>query len=100
MPTVYFEEEDKTIEVADGVSILDACNEIGIHLDHACGGVCACSTCHVWVNKGFDNLSELEEDEEDRLDGAQNVTMKSRLGCQALIHGDISVKLPNQKGLH
>lgn len=100
MPKVKFEDEGKDIEVEAGTSILDACEAAGIHLDHACGGVCACSTCHVWVNAGFDNLSEAEEDEEDRLDGAKNVTMKSRLGCQAMINGDITVKLPKQKGLH
>lgn len=51
----------------------------------ACGGVCACSTCHVYVHAGRDLLSEAEEDEEDILDKAFDVRPSSRLGCQAKV---------------
>ncbi len=56
-----------------------------IHLEHACGGNCACTTCHVIFKQGFDKLSEASEQEEDLLDRAPGLTPTSRLGCQAVI---------------
>ncbi len=66
-------------------SILDICMHHGIELDHACGGVCACTTCHVVVKKGYDKLTPAEENEEDLLDKAVGLTPTSRLGCQAVV---------------
>src|SRR5690348_5936770 len=63
-------------------SLLDIALIFGIPLEHACGGNCACTTCHVWINEGMNNLSELDDDEADRLDMAADLTLKSRLGCQ------------------
>jgi 2Fe-2S ferredoxin len=65
-------------------SILDILLGHGIHLEHACGGNCACTTCHVIVKKGYDSLSEASEQEEDLLDRAPGLTSTSRLGCQAV----------------
>jgi 2Fe-2S ferredoxin len=77
-------------------SILDVLLAHGVHLEHACGGNCACTTCHVIVNKGFDKLSEAEENELDLLDKAPGLTPTSRLGCQAVIEEDaeITVLIP------
>ncbi|MDB4972906.1 MAG: Ferredoxin, 2Fe-2S, partial [Myxococcaceae bacterium] len=61
-----------------------------------CGGVCACSTCHVYVTKGFDKTSELEDEEFDILDKAFDVRPSSRLGCQAKVHGDIEVEISDE----
>ncbi len=83
-----------TVTVADNASILEAAKAAGVPLEHNCGGVCACSTCHVIVEDGFDRLSVMEEDEEDELDRAEGLTLKSRLGCQARINGDIAVRIP------
>jgi 2Fe-2S ferredoxin len=66
-----------------GESILHAAMAQGLELDHACGGVCACSTCHVKIQKGLDCFSEPSEDELDQLDEARDVSLQSRLGCQA-----------------
>jgi 2Fe-2S ferredoxin len=66
----------------------------GIHLEHACGGSCACTTCHVIIRKGMQNLSEMEDMEADRLDTAWDLTTESRLGCQAVIKGDVVAELP------
>ncbi len=66
-------------------SILDILLGHGIHLEHACGGNCACTTCHVIVKQGFKMLSEASEQEEDLLDRAPGLTPTSRLGCQAVI---------------
>lgn len=69
--------------IAVGQTILQAAMAQGLELDHACGGVCACSTCHVRVTAGRECLSEPSEDELDQLDEARDVGLDSRLGCQA-----------------
>jgi 2Fe-2S ferredoxin len=66
-------------------SILDVMLGHGVHLEHACGGNCACTTCHVIVKQGFSELGEASEQEEDLLDRAPGLTPTSRLGCQAVI---------------
>lgn len=77
-------------------SLLDVALEAGIHVEHACGGVCACSTCHVYVEDGMDSLTEAEEDEDDRVEEAPGLQRNSRLACQARIIGDgpITVRVP------
>jgi ferredoxin, 2Fe-2S len=68
-----------------------------IEVDHACGGVCACSTCHVIVKRGFDSLAPASEDEEDMLDNAPGLSLQSRLACQAVPDGsaDLEVEIPH-----
>lgn len=85
---------ERTIEVQEGESILDAALENDIPLEHNCGGNCACTTCHVIVKEGMDNLSPMEDDEADRLDMAEGLTLNSRLGCQAKVYGDVIVEVP------
>ncbi|MDH4230349.1 MAG: 2Fe-2S iron-sulfur cluster-binding protein [Nitrospirota bacterium] len=68
-------------------SLLDIAIRYGVDLAHNCGGVCACTTCHVVVKSGTEHLSEMEEDEEDRLDRAEGLTLQSRLACQAVVEG-------------
>jgi len=77
-------------------SILDIALGNHIPLDHACGGVCACSTCHVIVHEGLDTCNEATDDEMDELDMAPAITPKSRLGCQTVPDGtkDIVVEVP------
>ena len=75
-------------------SILDIALGNDILLQHNCGGKCACTTCHVIVKEGMENLSKMEEDEEDRLDTAEGLTLHSRLGCQAVANGDVVVEIP------
>jgi 2Fe-2S ferredoxin len=75
-------------------SLLDIALNHGIELEHACGGSCACTTCHVVVKEGDDNLSEMEEEEADKVDEAAGVTLHSRLGCQAVVQGDVVVEIP------
>lgn len=78
-------------------SILDICMAHGIELDHACGGVCACSTCHVIVRQGLSTCNAATEDEEDQLDEAYGLTAQSRLGCQCVPNGssDVVVEIPS-----
>ena len=77
-------------------SILDIAMAHGVALDHACGGVCACSTCHVIVRSGKGACNEASEDEEDQLEEAAGLTSQSRLGCQCIPNGtqDVSVVIP------
>ena len=88
MPRIRFIDQDIEVEVPIGTSLLDAARKIGAPEGSACGGVCACSTCHVYVEEGAELLSEAEEDEEDILDKAFDVRLHSRLGCQAKIQRD------------
>jgi len=77
-------------------SFLDIALNHGLHLEHACGGNCACTTCHVWVHKGAELLSQAQDDELDRLDMAADLQLNSRLGCQVVIErpGEVVVEIP------
>ena len=75
-------------------SLLDIAKNFDVPLEHACGGSCACTTCHVVVREGDERLSEMQDDEVDRLDTAWDVTPRSRLGCQAVVRGDIVCEIP------
>ncbi|HEX8185615.1 MAG TPA: 2Fe-2S iron-sulfur cluster-binding protein [Blastocatellia bacterium] len=96
-------EEAVTVEYVPGAtpyhehgkegSLLDIALNYGIDLQHACGGNCACTTCHVIVKQGEENLSEMDEDEDDRLYMADGLTLHSRLGCQAVVEGDVTVEI-------
>ena len=78
-------------------SILDVAINAGVQLEHACGGNCACTTCHVVVKSGEGCLSELEDDEADRLDGAADLQLGSRLGCQVhfVKDGEVVLEIPS-----
>ncbi|HEY5600227.1 MAG TPA: 2Fe-2S iron-sulfur cluster-binding protein, partial [Candidatus Manganitrophaceae bacterium] len=90
MPKITFKTEgapDRTFEAKEGETVLYVALNHNVDLEHNCGGNCACTTCHVIVREGGKNLSEMDEDEEDRLDTAEGLTLASRLGCQARIKG-------------
>ena len=101
---VTFLPQNVTVEVDDAKypladhgkpgSLLDIALAHDIELEHNCGGSCACTTCHVVVREGEENLSEMAGDEEDRLDMAEGLTIQSRLGCQAVVRGDVVVEIP------
>jgi 2Fe-2S ferredoxin len=107
MPKVKFilrDGTEKTVEFEHGKlpyqehglpeSFLDLAMNHGIPLEHACGGSCACTTCHLIIKQGMQNLSEMEDNEADRLDTAWDLTTTSRLGCQAIIKGDVVAEFP------
>ena len=75
-------------------SLLDVALNFGVPIEHSCGGNCACTTCHVIVTQGEANLSPMEDEEADRLDLAAGLTLHSRLACQAIVLGDVTVRLP------
>ena len=78
------------------MSFLDVAENYDIFLDHACGGACACTTCHLWIKEGAPGISEPEDEELDRLDMAADLQLNSRLGCQSVITrpGNYVVEIP------
>ncbi|MFM1930194.1 MAG: hypothetical protein RL387_1522 [Bacteroidota bacterium] len=85
--------------IAPDQSLLEVMLDNGIELHHNCGAVCACSTCHLYVNKGMEHLAELSDKEEDFIDRAVSPRIESRLGCQCELQegtGLIEVTLPDQ----
>lgn len=78
-------------------SVLDIAMALDIDIDHACGGVCACSTCHVIVRQGLSSCSESTDEEGDQLDKAPAVTPNSRLACQCVPDGtqNLIVEIPS-----
>jgi ferredoxin, 2Fe-2S len=105
MYNITFNFEQKGLEpitisnVTSGQSILEVALKNDINLHHNCGGVCACSTCHLYINKGEMLVEELSDKEEDFIDRAINPKLSSRLSCQCVLlehGGDIEVTLPDQ----
>lgn len=85
MATVRWLPEGIEVEVPLGTDLRIASKEAHTQQGDACGGKCACSTCHVYVVRGKELLSEADEDEEDTLDKGFDVRINSRLGCQTKI---------------
>ncbi|MBI3807457.1 MAG: 2Fe-2S iron-sulfur cluster binding domain-containing protein [Nitrospirae bacterium] len=77
-------------------SLLDIALGAGVDLEHVCGGVCACSTCHVIVKQGLESCPEGTDDEFDQLEEAPGLTLQSRLACQCVPNGtmDLLVEIP------
>jgi 2Fe-2S ferredoxin len=105
--TIRFLPEDETVEVdpekipydrtGQPGSVLDIALGHEVDIDHACGGVCACSTCHVIVRQGLESCSAATDDELDQLDKAPGLEPNSRLACQCVPDGtqDLVVEVPN-----
>ncbi len=105
MYTIKFNFEEKGKEpvvlenIEAGNSLLEVALMNDIELHHNCGGVCACTTCHLYVEKGIEHLEELSDREEDFIDRAVNPKLNSRMGCQSLLldgDGVVEVLLPDQ----
>lgn len=74
-----------TVEASRGATLLEVAEECGARVGHACGGNLACSTCHVYVDRGVDSLGEISDKENDIMDKAWAVRPESRLACQAQV---------------
>ena len=106
MYQINFRFEQKRLEpvtinnITPDQSILEVALLNNIDLHHNCGGVCACSTCHVYVEKGDDFLPEITDKEEDFIDRAVSPRLNSRLGCQCILEegssGEITILVPDQ----
>ena len=109
MYTINFKFEQKglspiTLEnIEPGLSLLEVALDNNIELHHNCGMVCACSTCHLYLEKGAGFVPEITDKEEDFIDRARNPRINSRLGCQCILEagsGVIEVTLPDQSMIH
>ncbi len=90
------------IDAEEGHSILEALLVKDIHLNHNCGGVCACTTCHIYLHKGEELVEEISDKEEDYIDRARQPTLESRLSCQCVIleeEGEIELTIPDQSDI-
>lgn len=105
MARITFKFEDKNIStkvvenIEAGYTIQDVTEDHDIHLNHNCGCVCACSTCHIYVEEGMETLPEISDREEDFIDRAIDPRVESRLACQCIIedaNASIEVIIPDQ----
>ena len=105
MYTIKIKFEQKGLEpvtlenIPAGDSLLEICLDNNIDLHHNCGGVCACTTCHLYIENGMEHIEEITDKEEDFIDRAVNPRLNSRLGCQSVLLdgvGTIEVTLPDQ----
>lgn len=106
MAKVIYTFEDKSIPTQEviamkGDNILDLAEDNDMHINSNCGMVCACSTCHVYIESGEDFLTEISDKEEDFIDRAINPRIESRLSCQCFLEEDnadtvIEVLVPDQ----
>ncbi len=106
MPThkVTFLPADVTVDVDPSLypyhrlgkpgSLLDIALANGVGIRHACDGMGACGSCHVLIEQGMENLSESEDEEVDVINRLPNSDLSSRLACQAVVHGDVRVRIP------
>ena len=87
--------EGAEFDSAPGVSVADALLDHHVDIEHACGKVAACTTCHCIIRKGYNSLPAPEDKEEDLLDRAWGLTSVSRLSCQAIVQNeDLTVEIP------
>lgn len=99
MPKITFIGPDgtKTVEARPGETLLEIAEEHDVKMGSACGGVCACSSCHCYVRGGLDTLPEMSDAESDRLDMGFDVRPYSRLGCQVKVaDDDLTVELTQE----
>lgn len=100
MPKIRFiggPDEPVEVEASPGQTLLEIAEEHDVKMGSACGGVCACSSCHCWIRKGEGSLDEASDAEEDRLDMAFDVRPESRLGCQVKVGDqDLEVELTQE----
>jgi 2Fe-2S ferredoxin len=109
MYTIRFKFEEKGLEditldnVSGGQSLLEVALDNNIALHHNCGMVCACSTCHIYLEKGEEHLPEISDKEENFIDRARNPKLNSRLACQCFLEGEsgtIELTIPDQTLIH
>ena len=98
MPKIFFRNQNRTVDVDRGTSILEAALRHDVPLYHTCGGNCSCSTCRVLVLKGAENISKMEAGEAEILD-AFDLKAPHRLGCQSLLigGGTVEVDIPERE---
>ena len=85
--------------ISPGQTLLEVCQANKINLSFTCGGVCSCSTCHIFLQKGEKYLDEKSKRETDFIKRAKGMQSNSRLACQCLLSeesGEIEITIPDQ----
>lgn len=95
MPLVTIQPSGKTVDVAEGASLLDSLAAAGEAIQHKCGGNAQCGSCRIFVHEGRKGLSKMQSAENARLDAIVGVSSKSRLACQARLGSEnVTIELP------
>ena len=85
------EENTHELKAEVGLTLMEIIRDAGLDIEAACGGCCACATCHVYIdNDSIGKLPKIENDEESMLDQAFHITAESRLGCQIEYNDDFN----------
>jgi 2Fe-2S ferredoxin len=95
MPKVKFVPSGIEVNAREGETLLDLALANDVTIQHACGGFCACTTCHCEVTSGFENIEKADADELERLEVLEGRTEHSRLACQSKVKGDVTVRVVN-----
>lgn len=96
MPILTIKTTGKTVEAAEGISVLQALLAAGEAVPHKCEGKAECGSCHIFVHEGRKGLSKIQRLENEKLDTIVGVGSGSRLACQAKLGTDnITVELLN-----
>jgi 2Fe-2S ferredoxin len=94
MPMLTIKPSGKTVQSAEGISILEALLAAGEPIAHKCDGKAECGSCHIFINEGRKTLSKIQRSENERLDAIVGVSSQSRLACQAKLgNEDVTVEL-------
>lgn len=99
---IEFGGQEHVVDVADGMTVMEGARDNAVPgIDADCGGACACSTCHVYVDPAwFAKLPAVEPMEEDMLDFAYERQETSRLSCQIKVTADLDglvVRMPEKQ---
>ena len=94
MSKIYVKDREgitQEVNAEEGLTIMEIIRDAGLDIEAACGGCCACATCHVYIDKQWiEKLPKIKEDEESMLDQTFHVTAESRLGCQIEYNNNIN----------
>ncbi|MFI4940385.1 MAG: 2Fe-2S iron-sulfur cluster-binding protein [Burkholderiales bacterium] len=94
MPVVTIKPSGKTVDVANGATLLSAVMSAGENILHKCDGKAECGSCHIFVLEGRKSISRIAATENAKLDSIIGIGSKSRLACQAKVGDeDVTIEL-------
>ncbi len=99
---IEFDGTEHVVDVAEGLTVMEGARDNGIPgIEADCGGACACSTCHVYVDPAWvGKLPKPDPMEEDMLDFAYEPKENSRLTCQIKVTPELEglvVRMPEKQ---
>lgn len=90
MPKIHVTDRDgnaHTVTVDNGLTLMEPLRELDEGIEALCGGMCSCSTCHVFVKpEWYGKLPACQSDETELLESTENFRAgESRLACQVKV---------------